>query len=151
MPKKLFKSVADLCTLVEEYFKSIEGEYSMEEKPQKKSEDSPALQKVTIREPEPATMAGLALHLGFNSRDEFDKMEKAGKYSATLQRARLRVEVGYEKKLHQQSASGALFALKNMGWNDKPDDKQVRSSTTIAIKLIDSGPAPASSEREVAL
>ncbi len=151
MPKKLFKSVAELCTLVEEYFERIEGEYRMEEKPQKKPEDPPAMQKITIREPEPPTMAGLALHLGFNSRDEFDKMEKAGKYSATLKRARLRVEVAYEKKLHQQSSSGALFALKNMGWNDKAEDKQTRSSTTIAIKLIDSGPAPASSEREVAL
>ncbi len=151
MPKKLFKSVDDLCRLVDEYFKSIEGEYRLEEKPQKKPDDAPVIQKVPIREAEPPTMAGLALHLGFNSRDEFDKLEKGGKYAAVLKRARLRVEVAYEKKLHQQSSSGALFALKSMGWNDKPEDKQTPLSTTIAIKLINSGPQPASNEKEVQL
>ncbi len=150
MPKKLFKSVDDLCQLVDEYFKSIEGEYRLEEKSHKKPDDIPVMQKVPIREGEPPTMAGLALYLGFNSRDEFDKLERAGKYAAVLKRARLRVEVAYEKKLHQQS-SGALFALKSMGWKEKAEDKQTPVSTTIAIKLINSGPQPASNEKEVQL
>src|SRR5215217_2244999 len=122
MPNKLFKNAEELRALVDEYFRSIEGKYEQVEKPSKKADEPAATQKVTIRESEPPTMAGLAFHLGFNSRDEFDKLERAGKYAAILKRARLRVEVAYEKKLHQQSSSGALFALKSMGWNDKPDE-----------------------------
>ncbi len=151
MPIKLFKSTDELRVLVDEFFKSIEGEYKQVEKPSKKADEPAAIQKVTLREAEPPTMAGLAFYLGFNSRDEFDKLERAGKYAAILKRARLRIEVAYEKKLHQQSPSGALFALKSMGWNDKPEDKPQSGNTTIVVKLIESGPKPASNEKEVAL
>lgn len=139
--------------MVEQYFSHIEGEYCFEKKAAKKADEEPMIQKITIREAEPATIASLVFHLGFNSRDEFDALEEKGRYSAILKRARLRVEAAYEKRLLQPSPSGAMFALKNLGWNEKADtDKTLANiATTLTIKLVETGPKPVSSEDKVLL
>jgi hypothetical protein len=151
--KNSFKNKAELCTLVEQYFKYIEGEYRVEKKALKKADEEPMMQKITIREAEPATIASLVFHLGFNSREEFDTLEEKGRYSAILKRARLRVEAAYEKRLLQPSPSGAMFALKNMGWNEKADTEKPATNiaTNLTIKLVETGPKPVSSEDKVLL
>lgn len=151
--KRSFKNRAELCALVDGYFKYIEGEYRIDYKPAKKRDEQPATQKVTIREPEPATIASLVFHLGFNSREEFDAMEKKGLYAGILKRARLQIEAAYEKRLLQPSPSGAMFALKNMGWNEKADTEKPAANiaTSLTIKLIETGSTPVSDERDVIL
>jgi hypothetical protein len=151
--KKSFKNKAQLCTLVEQYFKYIEGEYRVEKKAAKKADEEPAMQKITVREAEPATIASLVFHLGFNSREEFDALEEKGRYSAILKRARLRVEAAYEKRLLQPSPSGAMFALKNMGWNEKADTEKPATNiaTNLTIKLVETGPKPVSNEGDVTI
>lgn len=151
--KKSFKNKVELCTLVERYFKYIEGEYRVEKKAVKKADEEPAMQKITIREAEPATIASLVFHLGFNSREEFDALEEKGRYSAILKRARLRVEAAYEKRLLQPSPSGAMFALKNLGWNDKAETEKPAANiaTKLTINLVETGPKPASNEGEILL
>jgi hypothetical protein len=136
---------------IDNYFKYIEGEYHLEKKPVKKTTDA-IEQKVWDRDQEPATIAGLAFFLGFNSRDEFDDYENKGKFATVIKRARLRVEAAYEKKLHYQSSTGAIFALKSLGWNEKAENEKPASlAKTIKVKIIESGPQPASSEKEVIL
>jgi hypothetical protein len=152
--KHLFKNSSVINDRIQAYFDHIEGEYHLEKKASKKTDSQPELtdQKVWDREPEPATIAGIAFFLGFNSREEFDAYESSGKYAAAIKRARLRIETIYEKKLHQQAPTGAMFALKNMGWNEKPET--TKSSTTIKnikIKIIETGPQPASNEKDVNL
>lgn len=71
------------------------------------------------RPPEPVTITGLCLFLGFESRQSFYDYEKRTEFSYTIKKARLFVEHGYEKKLHGQHVAGPIFALKNMGWKDK--------------------------------
>jgi len=67
---------------------------------------------------EPPTITGLCLFLGFESRQSFyDYAQKDG-FSYTIARLRTMIECEYEKKLHSQSCTGAIFALKNMGWID---------------------------------
>lgn len=151
--KKSFKNKAELCTLVERYFKYIEGEYRVEKKATKKADEEPVIQKIAIREAEPATIAALVFHLGFNSREEFDALEEKGRYAAILKRARLRVEAAYEKRLLQPSPSGAMFALKNLGWNEKADTekKATNIATKLTINLVETGPKPVSNEEEVLL
>ena len=151
--KRPFKNRAQLCALVDSYFKYIEGEYRIENTLAKKGEEQPITQKVTIREAEPATIASLIFYLGFNSREDFDAMEKKGLYAAILKRARLQVEAAYERRLLQPSPTGAMFALKNMGWNEKADTEKTVTNiaTTLTIKLIESGPQPVSNERDVVL
>lgn len=72
-----------------------------------------------LRPPEPVTITGLCLFLGFESRQSFYDYEKKPEFSYTIKKARLFIEHGYEKKLHGQHVAGPIFALKNMGWKDK--------------------------------
>src|SRR6266567_3720919 len=106
------------------YFNNIKGEFHLEKKPRKapKGEASPD-RKIWDREPEQATFAGLAFFLGFNSLQAFVQYENNGRFAHVLKRGRLRIEAEYEKKLHLQSSTGAIFALKSMGWNEKTEDK----------------------------
>jgi hypothetical protein len=137
---------------IDTYFKYVQGEYHMQKTQIKKSADLYELveQKVWNREPEPPTIAGLALFLGFNSI-EFDAYEGSGKFAPFIKRARLFVAAAYEKKLHQQP-SGAIFALKSMGWNEKAENTSfIDEAKTIGIKIIEAGPQPVSNEKEIIL
>jgi hypothetical protein len=67
---------------------------------------------------DPMTITGLAYHLGFESRQSLYDYEQKGEYSYMIKRARLKVEMGYEKALSGQMCTGSIFALKNMGWKD---------------------------------
>lgn len=85
----------------------------------------------TGREPRKnVTITGLAYHLGFESRQSFYDYEEKPEFSYIIKKARLRVEMSYEERLSQQSPTGAIFALKNMGWRDK---SEVENSGNMAI------------------
>lgn len=64
------------------------------------------------------TVTGLALALGFESRQSIYDYKERPKFSYIIKRACLMVENGYEKALHGNNVAGAVFALKNMGWAD---------------------------------
>ncbi|MFI5157652.1 MAG: hypothetical protein ACHQF4_02235 [Sphingobacteriales bacterium] len=152
MKPKYPKFTADeLTNLIGQYFIYIKGKYRMTKTPPKKEGDKPTRTKTWDREPEFATISGLALFLGFSSRQIFDDCMRKGKYSDILKRGCLRVEAFYESRLHQHSTSGAIFALKSMGWNEKHESKPIDETTlkTLSIKIIETGPKPANSEKEV--
>lgn len=99
----MFESAEELQEKIMEYFKSLvtyneEGE------------------QVTSK---PALITGLALHLGFCSRQSFYDYEKKPLFTYTIKRARMMVEQSYEINLLGKGSTGAIFALKNMGWTDK--------------------------------
>ena len=94
------------------------------------------------------TVTGLAHYLGFTSRDQFERYKAKSKFSTLIHRALLRVESVYEQRLHQHSTSGAIFVLKSMGWTDSKIS-QVIAQKPLDIRIIDSGPAPAATEKEV--
>lgn len=64
------------------------------------------------------TITGLALHLGFSSRQSLHDNEKRDGFSYIIRKARTRVENSYEMNLHTSQPTGAIFALKQMGWKD---------------------------------
>ena len=141
LPK--FSSADELDKLVDAFFKQLEGK--------KRS-----LQKATDNkagDAKPATLTGLALHLGFHSREQFERYESKGRFAANLKRARLRIEAIYEKKLHQTTFGGAIFALKNLGWVDKADNVKHNAPIikTLKVTIVESGPPPASNEKEVSI
>lgn len=74
----------------------------------------------------PVTMSGLAYALGFSTRSSIQDYEKLPEFAEVMRRARLRVEVAYESRLHTSSPVGAIFALKNMGWADSPPGDEER-------------------------
>ncbi|RYZ94856.1 MAG: hypothetical protein EOP47_26995, partial [Sphingobacteriaceae bacterium] len=98
------------------------------------------------------TLSGLILFLGFESRADFDSYEKNGAFAGTLKRGRLRIEAEYEKKLHFQSPTGAIFALKKLGWDDRTNEEHITSTiTTLKIEVVNTGFVPVSSENQVRL
>jgi D-Tyr-tRNAtyr deacylase len=74
--------------------------------------------KEAIELPVP-TITGLCYFLGFESRQSFYDYEKREGFSYTIKRARLFIEQEYEEHLQVGNTTGAIFALKNMGWIDK--------------------------------
>ena len=77
------------------------------------------------------SITGLALHLGFESRQSLYDYEKNKMFSYTIKRARLRIENFYELCLTGRNPAGSIFALKNFGWTDK---QQIEHSG--GVKLI---------------
>lgn len=85
---------------------------------------------------EPATVTGLAIALGFESRQSIYDYEQDEQFSYIIKSARLRVECEYEKRLSTApSPTGAIFALKNMGWKDKAEmDIRTPEGVTVLYK-----------------
>ncbi len=70
----------------------------------------------------PVTFSGLALALGYNSRTQLWENSKGQKpISEPIKKAMMRIEEAYEERLHGNSPTGAIFALKNRGWQDKTE------------------------------
>lgn len=65
------------------------------------------------------TTAGLAYHLGFESRQSLYDYCKHEEYSYIIKRVRLRLEAYYEAKVQGNCPTGPIFVLKNMGWKDE--------------------------------
>lgn len=114
-----FDNSDELALKVNEYFKFLEGDFKDVEKRDEKGELYS--ERVYTRYPEEPTVTGLALFLGFESRQSVYDYEKNGEFSYIIKRARLFVEHGYEKALRNDKCTGAIFALKNMGWTDKQE------------------------------
>lgn len=135
MKLKYFKDRDLLENLIEDYFNQT-------------ADDAPSKAK----EKSSPTVTGLALHLGFNSKNEFDQYQIKGRYKKLIERARFKVMAYYESRLHYPSPTGAMFALKCMGWNDAGKIAEPNpGERSINVKLIETGPEPASSEKEVEL
>ena len=120
----LFSTSEDLQNAVDGYFEYVKGEVDGEE---------------IIRYPENITITGLAVFLGFESRQSIYDYEKDGKFSYIIKKARLKVEQSYENRLHSNTPTGAIFALKNMGWKDKTETEHsgemtVKNITGMEVK-----------------
>lgn len=76
-----------------------------------------------IEQGDPITWTGMALALGLTSRGALDRYGKdyGESFSASVKRAKVIVEQSYETRLHYQSPTGAIFALKNMNWHDRTE------------------------------
>jgi len=78
----------------------------------------PPANKSIVEIPVP-TITGLALFLGFESRQSFYDYEKNAEFTYTIKKSRTFIEREYEELLSTGNVTGAIFALKNMGWIDK--------------------------------
>lgn len=105
----VFKSLDELDKKIAEYFEYIQGEC------------------------ENPTITGLALFLGFNSRQSFYNYEAKPEFLDSIKRARLKVESTYEQHLFTKTPAGAIFALKNFGWSDK---QEVEHSGQVSIPAL---------------
>ena len=69
------------------------------------------------------TVNGLALHLGFNSRQSLLNYEGKPEFMDVVKKARTRLELAWEQKLAGPNAAGTIFWLKNQGWSDKTEQE----------------------------
>jgi len=71
----------------------------------------------------PPTVCGLALHIGFISRQSFlDYSGYSQEFSDTIKRAKTAIEAYHEGKLSDnKQAAGHIFWLKNYGWADRQE------------------------------
>ena len=104
----LFASADDLQTKIDEYFNGGANKRKI------------PIGLTTVEIPY-YTICGLAYYLGFSSRQSLLDYEKREEYSDIIKKARLRIEMAYEECLMDKSPTGAIFALKNMGWSDRSE------------------------------
>jgi len=114
--------------------------YSSPEEMEKKIEeyflvcDDPDASKKTLY-----TITGLALHLGFESRQSLYDYEKKLGFSYPIKKAKLKIENQVECESRTRSnPSGQIFSLKNFGWKDTQEvDSNVRYPDGININFVD--------------
>lgn len=94
----------------------------------------------------PITISGLAYSLGFLSRQSVYDYKERDEYSYILKRATFFVESQYENKLSGTTPTGAIFALKNMGWKDKVETGFTDSDGRDVKPQIIFQPAPGCTE-----
>ena len=76
------------------------------------------------------TITGLALFLGFASRQSLYDYLDQEEYSYIIKRAQQVVAMSYEEALLSRASTGAIFALKNMGWKDESKIVQTNLNST---------------------
>lgn len=127
---RVYANESELSEAVDKYFVHIQGLRIQ------KVDEKGNIEESWERYPEPATITGLALFLGFESRQSIYDYESNGEFSYIIKNARLRVECEYEKRLSTaQSPTGAIFALKNMGWKDK-QEMDVRTPEGVIVRYV---------------
>lgn len=105
-----FKTSNDLAKKIDDYFNNGVQE--------KEVVVGRGESKEVVKIPVP-TITGMCLHCGFESRQSFYDYEKIEKFSYIIKRAKTFIEKHYEELLQVGNTTGAIFALKNMGWVDR--------------------------------
>ncbi len=114
-----YKSVAAMEEKIEEYFKGCERA------PYLTPEGEPLTDKyghICYKPARPPTITGLALALGFTSRQALLNYQGKDKFVDAVTRAKARVEMYTEERLFDKDgANGAKFSLANnfAGWKEK--------------------------------
>ena len=131
-----YKNKEQIEELIEQYFKSCEGEIL------KDRDGEPIFNKYgqpVIVNQRPPTVTGLALALGFSSRQALLNYQAKKEFNDTIMRAKSRIEQYAEERLFDRDGSnGAKFSLSNnfKGWSEK-QEVEVGSVTTEKTKLDD--------------
>ncbi|MEE9193046.1 MAG: terminase small subunit [Thermodesulfobacteriota bacterium] len=118
-----YKNAESLYKDIDGYFNYIQGEYREKEIEIKEEDVSVTKNTIieTIRYPESPTVTGLALFLGFSSRQSIYDYIGKEEYSYILKRAVTVIENHHEKRMDGVNVAGSIFVLKNMGWKDKTE------------------------------
>lgn len=80
------------------------------------------------------TWTGLAIYLGFESRQSLQDYKSKEGFSYPIKKALLRIEEIYERNLFSKNPAGSIFALKNFGWKDKQELDVNQKITKLSFK-----------------
>lgn len=96
----------------------------------------------------PITLSGLILHMGLSSRQSLDEYANYDGFFDPVKRAKLIVQLAYEERLHGNSPTGAIFALKNMGWSDKIEQAHTSPDGSMTPQRIEIMPVKPDDDSE---
>mgnify|MGYP000732030966 CR=1 FL=1 len=118
-----YKTKEEIEEKIKAYFKKCEGEIL------KDDNGKPVLnkwEKPVIINCRPPTVTGLALALGFTSRQALLNYQAKREFVDTITRAKLRCERYAEERLYDRDGNGgARFSLQvNFGWSDNPKEAE---------------------------
>lgn len=134
----MFESAEQMQTLIDAYFEECNGKPFLDE------DGNPMRNKYgkIIRDDrKPYTITGLALALGFTSRQALLNYEGKEAFVDTITRAKAIVERYAEERLYDKDgANGAKFSLANnfKGWSEKQQiEGSINTKQEITVELID--------------
>ena len=133
-----YKNKEEIEGLIDQYFKDCEGTIL------KSEEGEIVFDKYgnpVIIGAKPPTITGLALALGFNSRQSLLNYQGKKEFMDTITRAKSKVEQYVEERLFDKDGSnGAKFSLTNnfKGWAEKQQiEADVKNEINVCIELVD--------------
>lgn len=129
--KLRYETPEEFAAAIEDYFDKCEGKMlEVDGKPVFDKYGHPV-----IIGAHPPTMTGLALHLGFTSRQAFLNYKGRKEFFDTYTRARARCEMYAEERLYDKDgARGAQFALQyGFGWAQEEQDAEKK----VVLKIVD--------------
>lgn len=132
-----FKTKEEMQEKIDAYFESCEGELLLDEAGNPVC--APKVGLVYIKPPKPPTVTGLALALGFASRQSLLEYQGKAEFADTVTRAKSRIEEYAEARLFDRDGvNGAKFSLINnfRGWGEKPKEEQDYGSNMVALAEI---------------
>lgn len=134
----MYKTAEEMQKKIDEYFESCKGRVYTD------SEGNAVTDKYglpIIIAARPLTITGLALALGFTTRQALLNYQGKEEFVDTILRAKAKVEQYAEERLFDKDgANGAKFSLANNfnGWKEKQSiEAEVNSEMTINIELSD--------------
>ena len=134
----MYKTVEEIQEKIDAYFEECKGRMltDYEGKPFVDKNGFPIM--VDTR---PLTITGLALALGFTSRQALLNYQAKPEFVDTILRAKAKVECYAEERLFDKDgANGAKFSLANNfdGWKEKQQiEADVKNEVNINIELVD--------------
>jgi len=131
---RIYESVEELEQAIDDYFYPMVTTSTETKIGTITSE--PAKSTERIKKP---TVSGLALSIGFASKQSLYDYEKDERFSYPIKRALSMIEVYHEERLSDNNVTGAIFALKNMGWKDKTEvDNRFPEGIQVVMEKVDS-------------
>jgi hypothetical protein len=137
-PQFLPEDVEELQRRIDKFFEDCDGKPFLDE------DGNPVRNKdgkVIRDDKKPYTITGLALAIGFNSRQALLNYQEKPEFFDTITRAKARVERYAEERLYDNNgANGAKFSLANnfKGWAEKQQiEADVKNKVTINVELVE--------------
>lgn len=132
-----YKTVEEIQEKIDEYFKWCEGELLI-------VDGEPVINRLgeaVIINEHPLTITGLALALGFTTRQALLNYEGKAEFMDTIKEAKTKIERYAEERLYDRDGvNGAKFSLANnfKGWAEKQQiEANVQNEVNICIELSD--------------
>jgi hypothetical protein len=134
----MYNSAEEMQEKIDAYFEECKGELIYNELGQPILDKN--MQPILFGK-RPLTITGLALALGFTSRQALLNYEAKEEFVDTIKRAKARVERYAEERLYDKDGSnGAKFSLANnfKGWSEKQQiEGSINTKQEIIIELVD--------------